>query len=79
VPPDVRGIDRRNDAAMSAVGRFSLQVEMGPHGPSGTARDETGRLTAFSGWLQLIALLEAPVTPAGALTPRRDETGEETE
>ena len=65
-----------DDAIVSAIGRLSIEVETGPDGPSGTARDETGRLFAFSGWLELIALIEAPVTAGGAPTARHDERRE---
>jgi hypothetical protein len=45
---------------MSHVGRLWIELEIGSDGPSGTARDEAGRIARFSGWLELIAVIEAP-------------------
>jgi hypothetical protein len=37
-----------------------IELEVGDDGPRGSARDDAGRLRFFSGWLELIALIESP-------------------
>ncbi len=76
MPPDVPRAGGGNDAGMSATGRISIEVETGPDGPSGTARDDSGQVFAFSGWLELIALIEGPIAAAGAPAARHDEKRE---
>lgn len=63
---------------MSHLIRLRIEVETGPDGPSGTARDEHGRTTEFSGWLELIALIEAPLPANGAHTAPGGESWEAT-
>jgi hypothetical protein len=46
---------------MSEVNRIWIELEIGSDGPSGTTRDRTGREASFSGWLELIAIIQTPL------------------
>ncbi len=64
---------------MSERGRLSIEVEIGPDGPSGSARDDEGHRVVFSGWLELIALIEARGRDGDEVTAQGAETRERTE
>jgi hypothetical protein len=45
---------------MTNPGRLWIELETDTAGPHGVARDGAGRSRRFSGWLELIALIESP-------------------
>jgi len=55
--------------------RLWIELEIGDAGPTGTARDGDGRTRAFSGWLELIATIEAPLAKDDSLPWTREENG----
>jgi hypothetical protein len=75
VAPDAQTPASLEDPCMAHATRLWIELRTGDDGPSGTARDEVGRSRSFTGWLELIALIEGgdsarPVTddrsePAG--------------
>jgi hypothetical protein len=45
---------------MTNPSRLWIELETDGAGPHGIARDDIGRSRRFSGWLELIALIESP-------------------
>lgn len=46
-----------------------IELEIGSDGPSGTAHDHEGRKASFSGWLELIAVIQTPPPATGEVSP----------
>jgi hypothetical protein len=59
------------DGRMSEVNRMWIELEIGSDGPSGTACDQTGSKASFSGWLELIRVIQTP-PPATREEPPAD-------
>jgi hypothetical protein len=58
VSPDAQPTASLDDPSMPRATRLWIEFQIGDDGPSGTARDELGRSRSFTGWLELIALIE---------------------
>ncbi len=57
--PDVRRSSASDDFGMANQTRLWIELENSETGPQGVARDDAGRARRFSGWLELIALIES--------------------
>lgn len=62
--------------ALPPVARFVIEVRADGDGIAGTVSSDGGRVAPFSGWLELLALLEVP-TEHG--TPTEPVVGSELE
>ncbi len=56
--PDVPRSSASDDFGMANQSRLWIELENSETGPPGVARDDAGRARRFSGWLELIALIE---------------------
>ncbi len=55
--------------AFPAVARFVVEVRFHGKGVAGTVAPDAGRAAPFSGWLELLALLEDPTAHGAPTVP----------